>query len=250
MKKLLFSLVAAAVCMLSAHSAFAQDIILMTDSEVIEATVIEINDDQVVYKTYDNPDGPVYKMSASKISKITFANGTEEVFGESVAFSPVSAEPVPFGRMIYEKGAIYLDGKQLTYSDMQACMPLDLYKQASGGLKMRNSGKKLMIAGGVITGASIILMVAGTAAAANNIYYGADGYAYAEFSAGAAFATVTGAICIFPGVACLSAGIPIYCVGQSRAKRASATYNSRAQANQLTLNVGAARNGFGLYLAF
>ena len=71
MKKLLFSLVAAAVCMLSAHSAFAQDIILMTDSEVIEATVIEINDDQVVYKAYDNPDGPVYKISASKISKIS-----------------------------------------------------------------------------------------------------------------------------------------------------------------------------------
>ncbi len=123
MKKLLFSLVAAAVCMLSAHSAFAQDIILMTDSEVIEATVIEINDDQVVYKAYDNPDGPVYKMSASKISKITFANGTEEVFGESVAFSPVSAEPVPFGRMIYEKGRfIWTESSLLTAICRRACL--------------------------------------------------------------------------------------------------------------------------------
>lgn len=253
MKKLLFSLVAAAVCMLSAHSAFAQDIIFTKASEVIEAVVVEVNDDDIVYKSYDNPEGPVYRMSVDRIAKIRYMNGKEDVFG-NVPEQPVAGgqvflgEPVPYGNMRYDSGAMYLDGNMLTYADMQACMPLDLYNQARGGLKMRNSGKKLMIAGGVITGVSVILIVAGAASLASQAYYNEG--VYYDMALGQAFAITTGCVCIFPGVACLSAGIPLYCVGQSRAKRAAATYNSRGQANQLTLNIGAARSGFGLYLNF
>ena len=144
---------------------------------------------------------------------------------------------VPYGMMSYQRGRIYLDGRALTYAEMEQVMPLDLYKQGSGGLRMRNSGKRLIIAGSVLAGVGAVLIT--------------SGFGAAMYESGAAPALLyLGVLSSVPGYTCLSAGIPLYCVGQSRARRASATYNARAESGQLTLNWGAAGNGLGFYLNF
>lgn len=148
-----------------------------------------------------------------------------------------SAGTALYGRMSYQSGRIYLAGRALTYAEMEQVMPLDLYKQGSGGLRMRNSGKRLIIAGSVLAGVGAVLIT--------------SGFGAAMYESGAAPALLyLGVLSSVPGYTCLSAGIPLYCVGQSRARRASATYNARAESGQLTLNWGAAGNGLGFYLNF
>ncbi len=58
----------------------AQDVIILRDSTVIEAKVLQINESAVIYKKWKNMEGPIYKKSVEKIRHIRYANGTEDVF--------------------------------------------------------------------------------------------------------------------------------------------------------------------------
>ena len=51
------------ICALSGlcGHAFVQDIIHTIDGRSIEAKILEINDDDILYKTFDNQDGPDYR---------------------------------------------------------------------------------------------------------------------------------------------------------------------------------------------
>lgn len=60
----------------------AQDFIITRDAKRIEAKVTEISDEEVRYKKFNNPDGPVYVIKASQISSIMFANGEVQLFSE------------------------------------------------------------------------------------------------------------------------------------------------------------------------
>ena len=80
MKKIFAMAVAAIGLLLMSLSAKAQDIILTTDAQIIRANVEEISDDSIAYKPIDNQNGPLYRISVSRVSKIMFSNGTEKVF--------------------------------------------------------------------------------------------------------------------------------------------------------------------------
>jgi len=71
---------------LFAGRVYAQDVIHTIDTKPIQAKVIEIGDDYIWYKTYDNPDGPDYKMSVSRVTKIVFENGTVKSFAPESLF--------------------------------------------------------------------------------------------------------------------------------------------------------------------
>ena len=78
------------ICVLSGlcGNAFAQDIIHTIDGRSIEAKVLEINDDDILYKTFDNQDGPDYRMSVGRVARIVFQNGTEKSFAPSTILVP------------------------------------------------------------------------------------------------------------------------------------------------------------------
>lgn len=59
---------------------FAQDKIYKLKGPVINAKVIEVGIDEIKYKLYDNPDGPIYVVDKSSINKIEFADGRVEKF--------------------------------------------------------------------------------------------------------------------------------------------------------------------------
>ena len=115
--KLILTCVLVALC----GNAFAQDIIRTIDGRSIEAKVLEINDNDIIYKTFDNPDGPDYRLPTSRVTRIVFQNGTEQTFApSSILFpSPYSYDPYgPYGPLEYRWGHYYdrhgrLYGEQL-----------------------------------------------------------------------------------------------------------------------------------------
>lgn len=68
--------------MVMGYSANAQDIIRTKAGKEIAAKVLEISDEEVSYKMYDNQEGPTFRMAADKLYKIIFENGSEYAFVE------------------------------------------------------------------------------------------------------------------------------------------------------------------------
>ncbi|NMC37568.1 MAG: hypothetical protein GYA41_04510 [Bacteroidales bacterium] len=59
---------------------FSQDRIKTVSGEVVQAKVLEVTKNEVKYKRYSNPDGPVYVIGTQEIREITYQNGEKEVF--------------------------------------------------------------------------------------------------------------------------------------------------------------------------
>lgn len=78
MKKNLLILLAG---MIFCGSLSAQDLIFIKPhNSTIEAKVIEITEDQIKYKDFNNLDGPIRTIDKSDVSKIVYENGIEEEF--------------------------------------------------------------------------------------------------------------------------------------------------------------------------
>lgn len=74
----------------------AQDRIYRKNGDVIESKIKEINIKTIVYKRFDNVDGPDYTISRTDVSKIIFQNGTEEkIDTESPAANTVITNTAP-----------------------------------------------------------------------------------------------------------------------------------------------------------
>ncbi|HET6243349.1 MAG: hypothetical protein H0V01_11285 [Bacteroidetes bacterium] len=65
-----------------AFPSFAQDIITKKNGEEIKALVKEITPNEIKYKRFDNPDGPLIYLAKSDIFLITYQNGITEKFGK------------------------------------------------------------------------------------------------------------------------------------------------------------------------
>jgi hypothetical protein len=66
--------------MLISMRAFSQDTLYTKTGGVVNAKVVEINQNEIKYKKASNPDGPVYVMDVSNLVLIHFKNGSKEVF--------------------------------------------------------------------------------------------------------------------------------------------------------------------------
>jgi hypothetical protein len=69
----------AVLCIISL-SASAQDKIFKKDGKVIESKVKAIGDNTIVYKRFDNQDGPEYTLFKNEVNKIVYENGTTDNF--------------------------------------------------------------------------------------------------------------------------------------------------------------------------
>ena len=77
----------------------AQDVILKTNGDEIQAKVKEIGVSEIKYKKFDNKSGPVYTILKSEVFMITYENGSKDWFGrrqETTATTPiVTPTPTP-----------------------------------------------------------------------------------------------------------------------------------------------------------
>jgi hypothetical protein len=76
MKKIILSL----LVILFASQLFSQDKIYKLKGPVINAKVIEIGTDEIKYRLYDSPDGPIYVVDKSTLNRIEFADGRIEKY--------------------------------------------------------------------------------------------------------------------------------------------------------------------------
>ncbi len=64
-------------------TAMAQDKIIKKNGETINAKISLINSDIIVFKRFDNPEGPEYTIPKGDVAKIKYANGTSDIFEEN-----------------------------------------------------------------------------------------------------------------------------------------------------------------------
>ena len=85
MGKVLLSLALAAAF---AIPSFAQDIVILKNGTSIDAKVLEVDDNSIRYKKFDNPEGPTYTEKKEAISEIRYKNGSKEIFNQEKSTSP------------------------------------------------------------------------------------------------------------------------------------------------------------------
>jgi hypothetical protein len=68
-------LLSGAFAMLLATGAYAQDEIHKANGDVIEAKIKNVTKKSIMYKMYNNPDGPDYIIEKNKVDKIVYENG-------------------------------------------------------------------------------------------------------------------------------------------------------------------------------
>ena len=78
MKKFLM-VVSMLICGLTA---MAQDIIVLKDGDLKQVKVIEVGENDVKYKKWENIDGPTYTISISNILSINYQNGAKDSFAD------------------------------------------------------------------------------------------------------------------------------------------------------------------------
>jgi hypothetical protein len=65
-------------------SSYSQDKIYRNNGKIVEAKILEIGSDEIRYKEFNNPDGPVYILETDKIKKIVFENGKSQQFHDNL----------------------------------------------------------------------------------------------------------------------------------------------------------------------
>ncbi|MDF3078032.1 MAG: hypothetical protein K0S09_1921 [Sphingobacteriaceae bacterium] len=85
MKKILLLLLLAVGLVLNAA---AQDKIYKKGGEVIDATISEVGTDEIKYKIFKNPEGPVYTIEKARILKVVYQNGRTEVYQSNAMSDP------------------------------------------------------------------------------------------------------------------------------------------------------------------
>ncbi len=94
--KLRLAVILTALILLSLAS-YAQDIIVTTDAQKIEAKIIEVSKSAIRYKEADNPDGPTFVIDVADISTIIYANGKVVLYNQPAATNaqPAAADTQP-----------------------------------------------------------------------------------------------------------------------------------------------------------
>lgn len=230
----------------------AQDRIYFRDKSSVEAVVLEINEEDVLYKAFDNQNGPQYRVGIDKVSRIVFSNGKEQVFDRRPwnddIFSSYAAVP---GLMDYRFGHYYIGMTRITSEDL-----IDYIGYTNFGSRYIRA-KRQFTAGFTLTCAGAGLVLGGallhisSSAGPSSVGTGgfsdmAAGYDDAESAIYTAFYVL--------GAASLGTGIPLLVSGNRKLSQIADEYNSRYGYSSLgekrnSLVLGACRSG-GVGFAF
>jgi hypothetical protein len=200
-------------------STFAQDIIRWKDGDDIQALIQEIDEVNVKYKKFDNPNGPIYTLKKSEIFMIRYANGSKDMFVPATTHAA-------FCLLRDNDGAMerFLEKSDATFS-----------KQFRKGTLFSRSGGTLLGAGIGITCASLFLMVVGVGEKSDELI-------------------LAGYVGIYVGPSIMLTSIPFLAVGNSMKRRAVDGYEERYFNNktsyQPSLNFQITGDGVGLALKF
>ena len=240
-----------------AKTSFSQDVIITKTGESIRTKIIEVTDETISYKKYNDQEGATFILKRDKIKVISWENGNvddyekENIKEEKVLPTQNVKEDVSLGEVsnnlpfiMNRKGrTFYMDNGQI-YDEIQ--FKQFLMEKNLGGIWIKYSnGKKLMNTGLILIGGGVFLEIVGLVVTVN----GAMNGSYGQYMAGSVF-------CALGGLAEI-AGIPIAIVGGVRRNRSISDYNTiyggkpRPQYSQnITLKAGSTGKGLGFTLNF
>ena len=232
------------------RTGFSQDVIITKTGESIRAKIIEVTDENISYKKYNDQQGATFVLKKDKIKVISWENGDvddyekilpEQNVKEDISLGEVSNN-LPY--IVNRKGkTFYLENGEI-YDEIQ--LKQFLMEKNLGGIWVKYSnGKKLMNTGLILIGGGVFLEIVGIVVSVN----GAINENYGQFMVGSVFCTLGGMAEI--------AGIPIAIVGGVRRNRSINDYNTvyggkpRSQYSQnIILKAGSTGKGLGFTLNF
>ena len=68
------------LCCLLGSSLYAQDKIHKKGGEVLEVKILEVSPDEIKYKLFSDPDGPIFIIDKDRILKVVYASGRSETY--------------------------------------------------------------------------------------------------------------------------------------------------------------------------
>jgi hypothetical protein len=98
----------------SFKSSFAQDTLYLKNGSNIAAKILEVGTEEIRYKRFDNPEGPLFISKKSEINSIRYQNGATELINKPVVVIPPA--PRDMNPPIYRRGPFY----QQDYNRMKA----------------------------------------------------------------------------------------------------------------------------------
>lgn len=110
--------------LLMAFPAFAQDVIYKRDGQKQEGEIIEIKDNEIVFRKAGFPDGPKYVLKKSDVLMITTEDGSFEI---------INAEPVKYERTP-RKGDLSADLPIFQEDIRRNIVSLDFFQLVAGNI--------------------------------------------------------------------------------------------------------------------
>lgn len=128
-----------------------QDKIYLSDNSVIESKISEMGINEIKYKKFDNPDGPVYVIEKSKVVMVIFENGTHEVINTASSITskdePTVIDILPFyqiGKNLIGINYFDLPFKNLTLNYTRYLLKYKLSIGLSGSIGPGNSSSSFL----------------------------------------------------------------------------------------------------------
>lgn len=247
----IFAAMLAIVC--CGFFAQAQDRIHLLDSRrVIEAKVIEIGEVDLLYKLYNNLDGPDYRLSLSRIACIDFENGTRQVFGGQGVTGPYVdgyMDGYDDGLLDYRWGHYYLGDRRLRRQDLTDYIGYSLY-----GGKYRKANNQYFW-GAALTGIGAVILIGTVTDQIYQSNFNNNPAFQDDFFKDHSNNNVAGHVIGYvAGAACLGAGIPLWIKADRTLNEIADDYNRnygrRGLGYSSSITVGSTRSGIGLALNF
>lgn len=239
---------------------FAQDRIHVIGSRVIEAKVIEIGESDIIYKSFNNLNGPDYRLSTDRISFIEFENGSRQVFNKS---GYRGASPYGGGYyggyydgydgdyfpLDYRWGGYYRGDRRLRGQDLSDYIGYSLY----GGEYMNATSRYYW--GLTLTGVGVVTLISSIVGniMENDFNHNpvVSGDPFFDNGSNNSAIYVVGYVA---GAACLGAGIPLWVSGGSKLRSIADDYNKNYGRERLgygsSVTVGPTVSGLGFALNF
>lgn len=232
MRKVVLSVI---ITLCTADFVFAQDIILTRSNSVIRSNIVEISESEITYYEYNNPDGPVYRISIQSVEKIQFRNGSEKLFFDTEKNDKSSTKGE---ELVYiRRGDYALNGIELPGQDLETLLrQRGYYDTFVSANKQRRWGNALTIVGATASGVGVAVFVSSAINAGSNPSF-------------AAFQLTSGIPIFFVGSMILGTGVALLSIGNGRLRWIASDYNDKRYSfrPELIINGG---TGVGIALRF
>ena len=99
---------------IGAVTAHSQDVIITKKGDEIKTKIVEVGLSTIKYKRFDNIDGPIYEITKADIFIIKYANGSREMFKDSIMLSDPCVQGKNDAKKYYHNGGAAARGTFFT----------------------------------------------------------------------------------------------------------------------------------------